>query len=41
VETSLHTYYRVRIGPFDTRELARNMAEQVSRMGYQVLMTSR
>ena len=40
VETSLHTYYRVRIGPFDTRELARNMAERVSRMGYQVLLTS-
>ncbi len=41
VETSVQTYYRVRIGPFETRESARSMAEQLSQMGYQVLVTSR
>ena len=41
VETSVQTYYRVRIGPFETRESAQRMAEQLSRMGYQVLVTSR
>jgi rare lipoprotein A len=41
VETSVQTYYRVRIGPFETRESAQRTAEQLSRMGYQVLVTSR
>jgi rare lipoprotein A len=41
VETSIQTYYRVRIGPFETRESALSRAEQLSQMGYQVLITSR
>jgi rare lipoprotein A len=41
IETSIQTYYRVRIGPFDTMESALNRAEQLSRMGYQVLVTTR
>ncbi len=41
VETSIQTYYRVRIGPFETRESAQIMAEQLSQLGYQVLITSR
>ena len=41
VETSIQTYYRVRIGPFETRESALSRAEQLSQMGYQVLVTSR
>jgi len=41
VETSIQTYYRVRIGPFETKESALDRAEQLSQMGYQVLVTSR
>ena len=41
VQTSIQTYYRVRVGPFETKESAQGIAEQLSRMGYQVLMTSR
>ncbi len=41
VETSIQTYYRVRIGPFETKESALTRAEQLSRMGYQVLFTTR
>ena len=41
VETSIQTYYRVRVGPFETMESAQNVAEQLSHMGYQVLITSR
>ena len=41
VETSVQTYYRVRIGPFDTRDLALARAEQLIQMGFQVLVTSR
>jgi rare lipoprotein A len=41
VETSVQTYYRVRIGPFETKESAQNKAEQLSQMGYQVLVTNR
>ncbi|HSB06318.1 MAG TPA: septal ring lytic transglycosylase RlpA family protein [Thermodesulfobacteriota bacterium] len=41
VETSIQTYYRVRIGPFETRESALSRAEQLSQMGYQVLITTR
>ncbi len=41
VETSIQTYYRVRIGPFETKESALNRAEQLSRIGYRVLVTTR
>jgi rare lipoprotein A len=41
VETSVQTYYRVRIGPFDNRDSALTRAEQLTQMGYQVLVTSR
>lgn len=41
VETSIQTYYRVRIGPFETRESALSRAAQLTQMGYQVLVTSR
>jgi rare lipoprotein A len=41
METSVQTYYRVRIGPFETKESARRVAEQLSQTGYQVLVTSR
>jgi rare lipoprotein A len=41
VETSTQRYYRVRIGRFDSKEPAREMAEQLSRMGFQVLVTNR
>jgi rare lipoprotein A len=41
VETSIQTYYRVRIGPFETRESALSRADQLTQMGYQVLVTSR
>ena len=41
VETSIQTYYRVRVGPFETMESAQPIAEQLSHMGYQVLVTSR
>ena len=41
VETSVQTYYRVRIGPFETRESALSRADQLTQMGYQVLVTTR
>ncbi len=41
VETSTQKYYRVRVGQFDTRDLALNTAEKLSQMGYRVLVTSR
>jgi len=41
VETSTEKYYRVRIGKFETRDPALVVAEQLSRMGYQVLVTTR
>ena len=41
VETSVQTYYRVRIGPFDSKDSALSKAEQLTQMGYQVLVTSR
>ena len=41
VETSTQKYYRVRIGQFETKELAFNTAEKLSQMGFRVLVTSR
>ena len=41
VETSTQKYYRVRIGQFETKELALNTAEKLSQMGFKVLVTSR
>ena len=41
VETSTQKYFRVRIGQFKTKERALVVAEQLSRMGYQVLVTTR
>jgi len=41
VETSTQKYYRVRIGQFETKELAFNTAERLSQMGFRVLVTSR
>jgi rare lipoprotein A len=41
IETSTQKYHRVRIGQFETRESALAMAEKVSRMGLNVLVTSR
>ena len=41
VETSTQTYYRVRVGPFETRESALPTAEKLSQMGFEVLVTTR
>ena len=41
VQTSIQTYYRVRVGPFETKESAQGVAEQLTHLGYQVLVTSR
>ncbi len=41
IETSTQKYYRVRVGQFETRELALNTAERLSQMGFRVLVTSR
>jgi rare lipoprotein A len=41
VESSTQKYFRVRIGKFETKEPALAAAEQLSRMGYQVLVTTR
>lgn len=41
VETLTQKYHRVRIGPFETREAAWVIAEKLSQMGFQVLVTSR
>jgi rare lipoprotein A len=41
VETSTQTYHRVRVGPFETRELALPTAEKLSQMGFEVLVTTR
>ncbi len=41
VETPTQTYYRVRVGQFETKEAAAETAEKLSRMGYKVLVTSR
>jgi rare lipoprotein A len=41
VETSTQKYHRVRVGQYDSKELALVTAEKLSRMGYEVLVTSR
>jgi rare lipoprotein A len=41
VETSTQTYYRVRIGQFETREQALALAEKLSQQGLKVLVTNR
>jgi rare lipoprotein A len=41
VETLTQKYHRVRVGQFETKELALNVAEKLSQMGFKVLVTSR
>jgi rare lipoprotein A len=41
VETSTQTYHRVRVGQYDSKELALVTAEKLSRMGFEVLVTTR
>jgi rare lipoprotein A len=41
VETLTQKYHRVRVGQFETRESALNIAEKLSQMGFKVLVTSR
>ena len=41
VETFTQKYYRVRVGQFETRESALGLAEELSQMGFKVLVTSR
>ena len=41
VETLTQKYYRVRIGQFETKESALDVAEKLSQMGLKVLVTSR
>ena len=41
VETQTQKYHRVRIGPFETREAAFPLAEKLSEMGFNVLVTNR
>jgi rare lipoprotein A len=41
VETQTQRYHRVRLGPFDTKEAALPLAEQLTQMGFQVLVTNR
>ena len=41
LETQTQKYHRVRVGQFDTRESAEVTAEKLSRMGFNVLVTSR
>jgi rare lipoprotein A len=41
LETLTQKYHRVRIGQFETRETALVIAEKLSRMGFNVLVTSR
>ena len=41
VETSTQKYHRVRIGQFETKEPAMALAEQLSQLGYKVLVTNR
>jgi len=40
-ETLTQKYHRVRVGQFETRELALSTAEKLSQMGFKVLVTSR
>lgn len=41
VETSTQKYHRVRIGQFEAKQSALDLAERLSQMGYSVLITSR
>jgi rare lipoprotein A len=41
LETQTQKYHRVRVGQFDTRESALVTAERLSRMGFNVMVTSR
>lgn len=41
VETQTQKYHRVRIGPFETREAALPLAERLSQLGFNVLLTNR
>ncbi|OGP68445.1 MAG: hypothetical protein A2169_12085 [Deltaproteobacteria bacterium RBG_13_47_9] len=41
IETSTQKYHRVRVGVFGTREAALEVAEKLSQMGFNVLVTSR
>jgi cell division septation protein DedD len=41
VETQTQKYHRVRIGPFETREAALPLAEKLSQMGFNILVTNR
>jgi len=41
VETQTQKYHRVRIGPFETREAALPLAEKLTQMGFNVLVTNR
>jgi len=41
VETSTQKYHRVRVGQYDSKEVAMTTAEKLSRIGFEVLVTSR
>lgn len=41
IETLTQKYYRVRIGQFETKDLALKVAEKLSQMGIKVLVTNR
>lgn len=41
VETQTQKYHRVRIGPFETKESAIPVAERLSQLGFNVLVTNR
>jgi rare lipoprotein A len=41
LETLTQKYHRVRVGQFENRESALNIAEKISQMGFKVLVTSR
>ena len=41
LETQTQKYHRVRVGQFDTRELALVMAKKLAEMGFNVMVTSR
>jgi rare lipoprotein A len=41
VETLTQKYHRVRVGQFETKDLALTIAEKLSQMGFNVLVTSR
>lgn len=41
VETPTQKYHRVRIGPFETKEAALPVAERLSQLGFNVLLTNR